>query len=73
MYREKAERMVRVRSETPATLSPDTGGAETPDPPASIVVNNYYCVGVGPEDKLVHWTALAISLVIKKASLANIR
>ena len=37
--------MVRVRSETPATPSPDTGGAETSDPPASIVVNNYYCVG----------------------------
>ena len=45
IYRERAERMVRVRSDTPATPSPDTGGAETADPPASIIVNNYYCVG----------------------------
>ena len=37
-------RMVRVRSETPATPSPDTGGAEASEPPASIIVNNYYCV-----------------------------
>ena len=36
--------MVRVRSETPATPSPDTGGAEASEPPASIIVNNYYCV-----------------------------
>ena len=36
---------MRVRSDTPATPSPDTGGAETADPPASIIVNNYYCVG----------------------------
>ena len=42
--RNKAKRMVRVRSETPATPSPDTGGAEASEPPASIIVNNYYCV-----------------------------
>ena len=41
----KAERLVRVRSETPATPSPDTGGADASEPPASIIVNNYYCVG----------------------------
>ena len=37
--------MVRLRSSTPATPSPDTGGAETADQPVSIVVNNYYSVG----------------------------
>ena len=37
--------MVRLRSSTPATPSPDTGGAETVDQPVSIVVNNYYSVG----------------------------
>ena len=40
----QTERMVRVRSETPATPSPDTGGAEASEPPAAIIVNNYYCV-----------------------------
>ena len=37
--------MVRLRPSTPATPSPDTGGAEAADPPVPIVVNNYYCVG----------------------------
>ena len=37
--------MVRFRSSTPATPSPDTGGAEATDQPVSIVVNNYYNVG----------------------------
>lgn len=36
--------MVRPRSGTPATPSPDTGGAGATDQPVSIVVNNYYSV-----------------------------
>ena len=44
--------MVRVRSDPPATPSPDTGGAEASDSAAPIIVNNFYTV-IGDEARLV--------------------